>query len=284
MSTPLKKMSQFVNVLATGIATLSLDELRGSSVHGVLLQLGGTSFTRAHIDAITLTIGGKAIIPGISGADMQDINDYEGLSNDAGFLMLWFGDPTLEGMRGEHVGDLDLDYYDQASAVLEVSIAGATAPTLAAYAILAPAKSRMGFQYSDLEVATVRSFVRTIVTPAAAVTKQSYPISLGSQAGARVRKIAMFNANLTSAEFKKNGVPIHDDIPNAVNSFVQEEFARVPQSGLYMLDHVVDGHLPKADSTVDSTGRAFPMQVNITTSAADTLRVYADIHTPLQLL
>ena len=283
MAAPIRKMSQFVNVAANSIATLSLNELQGHSVHGIVLELGGT-FTKTHITDITLTVGGKPIIPGITGNQLQDLNDYEGFSSDASYLTIWFGDPTLEGVAAGHVGDLDLSYYNRVSSVLEVTIGGATSPTLQAYALIGPPKSLMNFDFSERDVANHRALIRSILSPAAAVTKQGYPISVGSQAGARIRKIALFHANLTSVEFKKNAISIHDDVTAALNNFVQAEYARVPQSGLYMLDHVADGALGKADATVNANGQPFPTQFNITTSGSDTITVFADVMVPLQLI
>ncbi|MEZ0147781.1 MAG: major capsid protein P2 [Candidatus Reddybacter sp.] len=284
MGLPLRKLSQFPSVAASSVSTLSLDELRGNSIHGIILEQGGTTFTKAHMTEIKLSVGGKSIIHGITGAQLQDLNDYDGLSATADYVGIWFGDPTARTIFGQHLTDLDLSYYDQASAVLEVTIGGATAPTLQAYAILGPPKAAMGLQYSEADVAMTRALIRTVATPSAAVSKQSYSIGLGSSAGAAVRKIGMFHTNLTSVEYKKNGIAIHDDVSAALNNYLQAEFARVPQSGLYVLDHIVDANQGGADQTIDSRGRPFPMQVNLTTSASDTITVFADVRAALQLL
>ena len=284
MASPLRRLSQFVNVAANSIATLSLNELSGHSVHAIVLDMGGTEFTKAQMTDITLTVGGKPIIPGISAVQMQAMNDYDGFSSDAGRVTIWFGDPTLEGVAAGHVGDLDLSYYDRVASVLEVTIGGATAPTLQAWAMIGPPKSLMNFDYSQRDIANHRALIRSILSPAAAVTKQAYPVSVGSQAGARIRKIALFNSNITSVEFKKNSIAIHDDVPDGLNSYVQSEFGRSPQAGLYMLDHVVDGALGKSDATVNANGQPFSTQFNLTTSAADTVTAFADVMVPLQLI
>jgi len=284
MSLPIRKLSQFPNVAASSVATLSLDELRGNSIHGIVLEQSGTSFTKAHMTEIKVSVGGKSIIHGIAGDQLQDLNDYDGLSATSDYVGIWFGDPTARTIFGQHLTDLDLSYYDQAGAVLEVTIGGATAPALQAYAVLGPPKAAMGLQYSEADVAMTRALIRTVATPSAAVTKQSYSIGLGSSAGAAVRKIGMFHSNLTSVEYKKNGIAIHDDVSAALNNYLQAEFARVPQSGLYVLDHIVDANQGGADQTIDSSGRPFPMQVNLTTSGADTVTVFADVRAALQLL
>lgn len=284
MANPQRKLSQFVNVAANSVATVSLDELKGHSVRAIILELGGTSFTKTHIDSVTLTVGGKAIVPGMTGSQINDLNKYMGFSNDGSYLSIWFGDPTLEGVAAGHVGDLDLSFYRKVSTVLEVAIGGATAPTLQAYALIGPPKSEMRFGFDDMDIMSHRSLVRSILSPAAAVTKQAYPVSVGSQAGAHIQRLAFFHANLTNVELKKNSISIHDDSSIALNTYIQEEYGRVPQTGLYVLDHVVDGALGKADATVNQAGEPFPMQINLTTSAADTITTFADVLAPLQLI
>ena len=89
---------------------------------------------------------------------------------------------------------------------------------------------------------------------------------------------------MTSVELKKGGFVKWDDISDALNDYVQNEFARVPQAGLYMVDRIVDGNQGEAETTLQSDGRPWPFQVNLTTSAADTITVFSDVHTALPLL
>lgn len=70
----------------------------------------------------------------------------------------------------------------------------------------------------------------------------------------------------------------------AQNEAIQKEFGRVPQSGLYVLDRVVDGNQGEADDTVRPDGSPWNLQVLLTTSAADTITAFADTHTLPQLL
>lgn len=284
MSLPIKKLNPFPAVAANALSTMNLDELKGHSIHGLIFEQGGTTFTKAQMTDIKISVGSKAILTGITGAQLQDANDYDGLSATTDYVAFWFGDPKANTVFGQHLTDLDLSYYGNSSASIEVTVGGATAPTLQMWAVIGPPKSEMGLGYREEEVGLLRSFVRTLATPTAAVNKQGFSIGLGSQAGAAVRKAFFFHSNLTSVEYKKNSVSIHDDVPIALNDFVQKEFGRIPQAGLYVMDHIVDGNQGKADATVDENGRPYPMQVNLTTSASDTITVFADVRAHLSLL
>jgi hypothetical protein len=274
----LVKLNQFPVVPATGIATLVSDELRGMAVHAIIFELGGTSFTKAMIDEISIGQNGKEFCPDLTGAQLQDLNEYSGMSTDNAYLPFYFGDPTARTIRGQHLGDLDMSIYQQALE-LKLKITGATAPTLQAYALVSPPKLRMGLGYTNAEAATVRALIRTVIQPNAAVTRKSYGVGLGSEAGAKIRSVGFFHANLTSVEFKKQGLVKHDDVSIALNSFVQGEYARVPQAGLYMLDRIVDGNQGESETTLKDDGSAWNLQVNLTVSAGDTITAYADVHT-----
>jgi len=277
------KLSQFPSVAASSVATLNLSELRGYSIHGLIFEQGGT-FTKAQLSEIKFTLGSKPLMHGISGAQLQDLNEYDGLSTTTNYVSYFFGDPTAKTIFGQHLTDLDLSYYQDFSPVLEVTIGAATNPTLQIYAIVGPPKAAMGLGYTEADIAQTRALIRSVLTPNAAVTKQSYQIGLGSNAGVAIRKLALFHTYLTKMEFKKNGFVLHDDLSDALNDFVQLEYARVPQSGLYVLDNVVDGNQGKAEQTVDASGRPFPLQVNLSTSQGDTITAFADVRAAVQLL
>lgn len=272
------KLNQFPSVAANAESTLVTDELLDSSLHGLIFKRGGTAFTNAHIDNISVRVDGKQIVDNISGAQLVDLNDYDGLADVTNYTFLFFGDPTARTIRGQHLGDLDFSIYRHPIEI-QVDIGGATAPTLEVQAITDVPKLQMGIGFNELEAARLRALIRTQIQPAAAVSRKTYGVSLGSGAGARIRRIAMFHSNLTSVELKKASLVKHDDIANADNDAVQQQFARVPQAGLYMLDRIVDSNQGGAETTVQSDGRPWNIQLALTTSAADTINAFADLHT-----
>lgn len=270
------RLTQFPSVPTSGTATLVTDELVGKSVHALIFELGGTALTKAMMTAINVRMNGKDIVPVITGTNLQLLNSYDGLPSDAAYLWYFFGDPTAQTIKGQHLGDLDLSIYSKPLEI-RVTIAGATAPTLQMYAQVSVPKIQMGVGYDELEAAQIKALVRTIIQPAAAVSRATYGIGWGSVNGGRIRRVNFFHTNLTAVEYKKNSLTKHDNVPTALNTTIQKQYARVPQAGLYVLDRVYDGNQGEAETTVDPQGRAWNQQYSLTTSAADTIDAYVDV-------
>ena len=277
------KINPFPSVAASTPAVLATDQLKGYSLHGLVFVQGGTAFTKAHMTDIRIGANGKNFIDNISVSQLQDMNDYDGLADTANHVFWWFGDPTARTIRGQHLGDLDLSVH-KGPLEIDVAIGAATAPTLQVYAIIGPPKAQMGLGFTDSEVVAVRSLIRSVIQNSAAVTRKAEGIGLGSGAGARIRKLAFFHTNLTSVEFKKQGITKHEDLSDALNDAIQLEFGRVPQAALYVVDRIVDGNQGEADDTLRPDGSPWNLQVLITTSAAETSTVFADVITAPQLL
>lgn len=277
------ELNPFPSVAANSLATLVTDELAGQSVHGLIFEMGGT-FNRSHIDELKIRAGQKDLLEGITGAQLQDVNDYNGLNEDASYFAHYFGDPTARTIRGQHLGDLDLDIYGNDPLQIECKIGGATSPTLKVYALTSVPKMDMGIGYSQAEAATVRAMIRTVNQPAAAINRKAVEIGLGSSAGAKVRALHFFHSNLDSVEFRKASDVKHDNITIALNSYIQGAFARTAQAGLYTLDRIMDGNQGEAETTLQPNGRPWPFQVMLTTRAADTITTFADVHTAVGLI
>lgn len=276
------KLNPFPAVAANSVAALATDQLRGMSVHGLVFVQGGT-FTKAHITKLRIGAGGKNFVNDITGAQLQDLNDYDGFADSTSHLFMWFGDPTARTIRGQHLGDLDLSVH-AGPLELEATIGGATSPTLQVYAIVGAPKLQMGLGFSDIDAATVRALIRSVITESAAVTRKAVGIGLGSSAGSRIRKIGLFHTYLTSIELKKQGVVKHEDLSDALNDAIQADFGRVPQSGLYVVDRIIDGNQSEAEDTVRRDGTPWNFQLLTSISQADTVYAFADVHTLPQLI
>lgn len=271
------RLSQFPSVAANSIATLVTSECFDKSIHALVFELGGTVFTKAQINSINVRLDGKDIVPIISGTNLQTANSYDGLPTDAAYLIYFFGEPTAQTIRGQHLGDLDQSIYRKPLEI-RVDIGAATAPTLQMYAWVSVPKLQMGVGFTPFDAAVFRAMIRTIVQPAGAVTRASYNVNYGSSPGARIRQVNFFHTNLTSVDYKKNSITKHDNISIALNSSLAKQYARVPQSGLYVLDRVLDGNQGEAETTLNPDGQVWNQQLSLTTSAADTINVYTDVH------
>lgn len=272
------KLNQFPSVAANSIATLVTGQLTDMSVHGLVFERGGGAFTNAHINNLRVRLDGKDLVNGISGARLVDLNEYDGLTDVTNYTVLMFGDPTARTIRGQHLGDLDLSVYRKPLEI-EVDIGAATTPTLQVYALAGVPKAAMGIGFDPLEAATFRALLRTVIQPAAAVSRASYGVTLGSTPGARIRRVNFFHTNLTRVELQKQSLRKWDDVSAALNSAVAQQFARAPQSGLYVLDRILDGNQGEAETTVMADGRPWNLQLALTTSAADTITAFADVLT-----
>lgn len=274
----LVQLNAFPSVAPSAVSTLTTDELRGRSVHGLIFERGGGAFTNAHLDNIRVRLDGKDIVNGITGAQLVDLQEYDGLTDVTNYTTLFFGDPTARTIFGQHWGDLDLSRY-LAPLEIEVSIGAATTPTLSVYALTGAPKAAMGAGFNELDTMIFRALLRTVITESAAVNRKTYGISLGSSAGGLLRRVSMFHSNLTSAELTKSGLTKWDDISAALNNAVQQQYARVPQAGLYVLDRIMDANQGQAERTVDQQGRPWNLQLALTLSGADTVTAFADMFT-----
>lgn len=277
------KLPQFPSVAANAISTLVTDRLLDRSIHGLIFRRGGTTFNNAHLSNIRVRLDGKDVVNGITGSQLVDTTEYEGIPDVTGETVLPFGDFAARTVRGQHLGDIDCSIYRKPLEI-EVAIGGATAPTLEVWALCGPPKLAMGIEYTEREAITLRALVRTVIQPAAAVSRKSYGVSLGSSAGARLRRLYMFHNNLTSVEFLKSSLRKWDDVPVALNNAVAQYFARTPQTGLYVLDRIVDGNQGEAEVTVKPDGTPHSLELNLTTSGADTITAFADLYTTLPQL
>lgn len=252
----------FYNVAANSVASLELP--LGMTFHRIILELGGTSFTKANISRIVAKLNGK-IFYDVTGSRLDSINQYRGLTANASYLTIDFSEPfakTIGGMGGGAIGTV----AGVNSFTLEVTIGAATAPTLASYSMLSESRP----------LDTIMALVHHPVTFSAA---GKYPVVLphGPSVAHLIKRIHFFHSNMTTLEVKKNGLLIFEEITDAVNDFIQTEYNKVPQSGLFVYDPIVTNDLKR----VVDTANAQSMQFNVTVSASDTVNIMAEYITLL---
>ncbi len=125
-------LNPFNNVVASGIANVDLSNLFGYSIERLFLQLGGTSFTKAMITGWQLKANGKIIMD--SDGTKQDARMlYRGVTTQVDFLTIDFLELSARSDLGLQGGALDTTMGIK-NLRLEVTISGATAPTLVGWA------------------------------------------------------------------------------------------------------------------------------------------------------
>lgn len=233
----------FSNVVPSGVATNQVTP--GRTLENLRLRLGGTTFTKAMISMVRLKANGKTIVEG-TGAQIDAINAYRGETTNAAFLDLQFADYSLIAELDRMVGAFDTS-LGIGNITTEVTIAGATAPTLLPILVeSAQQKDRAG------NAAPFAPLIHKILSyPFNVSTGGKLPVNLpfGPQVGSIIKRIHFFHSGtMTGVEVKEDGLIVHESVA-AENQFDQQKAGRVPQSNVYTVDFVLDGNIKKALDT-----------------------------------
>lgn len=248
----------FTNVVANGVATVSLPV--GMSYNRIFLQLGGT-FTKAMITDIKVRLNGKVIFQN-TGSRLDLVNTYRKRGVSASFLVIDFVEPDAKDMSEQYVGNLNTA-QGVSSLTLEVTIAGATSPTLDSWAEVGP-PAPLGVIAKQL----------LFTTSFGGSGKFPFKIIDVANRGAIVKRVHFAHGgNVTALEVKKNGVVIHDNVTTAVNTFYQLDYNKTAQTNLYTYDPCLDNNYTNAIKTQDMVSLEF----NLTTSAADTVTAVVEV-------
>lgn len=252
------KNNPFTNVVANGVATLSLPI--GMTYNRIILALGGT-FTKSMITDIKVKLNGKVILQN-TGARIDTINTFRGIAANASFLTLDFSEPFAKRIEDQYLGNLNTA-KGVSSLTIEVTIAGATSPTLDSYSELsAPA--------------VLGAIAKQIIFTQSIGAAGKFPMKIIDVAnrGALIKSIHFFHAgNVSALEVKKNGVVIFDNIPTAVNNYNLTEYKNVPQTNVYHYDTCLDNNY----SNMVVTSDAVSLDFNLTLTAADTINAVVEV-------
>ncbi len=261
----------FSNVVASGTATNQVTP--GRTLETLRLKLGGTTFTKAMISGIKIKANGKVIVEG-TGSDIDKINQYRGHVADAAFLDLFFADYQLNNELDRMVGAFDTS-LGISNITSEITIAGATAPTLNPILIESAAqKTNTG------DAAPFAPLISKLLRyPFNIATGGKLPVNVpfGPQSGSIIKRLhVMHGGNMTGATVKEDGLVIHESV-KAENEYEQKRFGRVPQANVYTIDFVADGDIRKALDTRNAKSLEWLFDF----SAADSGTVYVEYLDPL---
>lgn len=266
----------FQNVVADGKATINFANLLGYTVEAIFLELGGTALTKAMLSDIDIKANAKTIYKD-SGSRADDRMEYRGETADAAYLVLAFDESRarseLRGetvIDGEKIGSIDTTFGIQ-SLTGEVTIAGATAPTLKAYAEVS--KAPMDDSRFRGLISKVFNFT---VSPAAAGTFL-FEVPHGRQRGSIVKRVFLHGSTVTGYEVKKNGVTIQKAATAALNTYQQKREGRVPQANVQCIDFIKDGNQSSALNAYDANS----MEWYMTVSGAGNVTVVVELYDPL---
>jgi hypothetical protein len=232
-------LDAFQNVVASGVAVCDMNKFLGSVLEKITLTLGGT-FTRSMITKIELKANGKVIYES-DGAKLESSNIYNGATTDVTLLKMDFMDRKAITANARQAGAIDLSAGSGVSQLrLEVTIAGATAPTLVGVADVSPPTD-------DPAEAGIRGLVArrhrvTYVAGAAGQFALPIPHLDPSGGGSNYRRIYIYAANITAIKTVREGVTEHE-LTKLQNEACQKDNFKFPQASLVVFDPVQDGQL-----------------------------------------
>ncbi|AOS79223.1 hypothetical protein Q5W_09730 [Hydrogenophaga sp. PBC] len=233
------RLDAFQNVANSGVAINDLNKLLGTVLEKITLTLGGT-FTRSMITALQLKANGKVIWE-TSGARLDLVNMYNGGSADVTILKLDFMDRKAVTVNARQAGALDLSAGSGITQLrMEVTIAGATNPTLVGFADVSPPTSdpsEAGIRYL-----MKRKHQATYVVGGAGEFALPVPHLDPAGGGSNYTRICIYSANLTALKSVRDGITEHE-LTKLQNEAAQKDNGKVPQSGLVVFDPVQTGTL-----------------------------------------
>jgi len=259
------RLNPFLNVVATGMATIDLSSIFGYTLQRIVLQLGGT-FTKAMITGARIKANSKTIFDD-TGSRTDSRMQYRGIAANAAFLTLDFTEIRSKTIVGQMLGAVDTT-AGITSLIGEIDIAGATSPTLTGWAeVTGPQTGPERFLIGK---------VLNVTQNFAAAGEFPFNLPYGRLAGTLIKRIHYFGSTVTGARVKKNGIEVHNSV-DAVNDFIQGEYQRTPQTNVYTVDFISDGN----QSNVLNAADAQSMEYYITVSGAGNVTAVAELLDPL---
>lgn len=237
-------LDPFQNVVNSGVAINDLSKFLGSVLEKLTFTLGGT-FTKSMITLIELKANGKVIWTS-SGSRLDASNLYNGGVTDATILKIDFMDKKAVTVNARQAGAIDLSQGSGiANLRLEVTIAGATSPTLTGFADVSP-PVRPGTK-DEADEAGIRPLIArrhtlTYVAPAAGEFALPIPHMESAGGGSAFRRIYIYSAQCNRIKTVRDGITEHE-LTKLQNENAQKDCGKTPQTNLVVFDPVQDGQL-----------------------------------------
>ena len=234
-------LDPFQNVSASGIAICDLNKLLGTVLEKVTLVLGGTTFTKSMITLIQLKANAKVIWES-TGANVDASNLYNGATASATVLKIDWMDRKAVTVNARQAGTIDLSAGSGITNLrLEVTISGATAPTLVGMADVSPPTNDPN--EAGIRWLMARRHRATYVVTAAGQFALPVPHIDPAGGGSSYRRIYLYSANLTAIKTVRDGITEHDLQSVALIQAVQSDNFKTPQASLTVFDPVQTGTL-----------------------------------------
>lgn len=238
----------------------------------------GNSIAKATISEIVVKIGARVVFGPITGLELDKLNKYLGIYDDAAHLTIDFTERDALSIVGKEIGGIDLPALGNEDVFIEV-VNNAGAGTPAIYAL----GGFTSLQFDPSKPSVDGQLIKKILAYQVPTSGGTSVTWMPDFKGAVVKRIhfsyagtdwgATTNGNLHTVEAKKNGVAIHDRIVCLDNRFVLQEQKKVPQSKFYSLDWIHDN----VNSAALSTADARSLEFNLSLTATDTVRALVEV-------
>lgn len=227
------------NVTASGVAICDMNKFLGSVLEKITLTLGGT-FTKSMITLIQLKANAKVIYE-TSGSNLDASNLFNGGVSDVTILKLDFMDRKAVTVNTRQAGTIDLSQGSNITTFrMEITIAGATAPTLVGFCDVSPPSDDPAER--GIRGLIARRHKITYVAPAAGEFAIPVPHLDPAGGGSCYRRIYLYSALCTGIRTVREGVVEHQ-LTKLQNENAQKDNFKTPQTNLVVFDPTQDGQL-----------------------------------------
>lgn len=259
-------------VPATGVAVFDLNNLLGTCLESLNLDLSGGAFTKSMITGLILKANNKIIWE--SDGSKHDLAElFKGYlaAGDATKLCINFMEQKARTPMAFQAGAIDLSPSSGITNLkLEVTIAGATTPALGGVAEVSAINT-------DASEAAIRYlFKRRHRAPQSINAAGKFAIIVPHMdpagGGSLYQRIGVITSLYTNVQVMWNGT-VQLDLTKAQIEFMQKKAGRVPQAGFLCLDFLLDNI--QSGRLFDTTpgGGCQSAQVYLTVSGAETITV-----------
>jgi hypothetical protein len=265
-------LDPFNNVVASGTAICDMNKFLGSVLEKVTLTLGGT-FTKSMITLLQLKANGKVIYE-TSGSNLDAAALYNGMSSDVTILKLDFMDRRSVTGNARQAGTFDLSAKSGITSLrLEITISGATSPTLVGFADVSPPTE-------DPTEAGIRWLIgrrhrATQTIGAAGTFALAVPHIDPAGGGSNFRRVYIYSANCTGIKTVREGVTEHE-VSKLQNEAAQKDNFKTPQANVVVFDPVQDGQLQGRTWDTRPASGVRSAQFYATFSAGETITIETD--------
>lgn len=273
--------------LANGTkATVQIPRLALTLGQVILCFPTGSSITKATISEIVVKVGSRVVFGPVTGAELDKVNKYKGLFDDAYHLCIDFFERDGLTMQTKEIGGYDLPNLQGQDVFVEVTNnAGAGTPIMSAIGVFSALQNnpnakdpKTGKPLPKVEQAVRKLLKYTI--PSTGGTLQTW---MPQFRGATVHRIhfmytgadwtATANGNVNRVLCKKNGIAVMENVDCRDLRFAQSVQRKVPQSKDYCLDFIVDN----VHSHALTTSGTANLQFDITLGANDTITALVEV-------